>query len=61
MAEGLGDWILSELGSWMEMVRALHSVSSRPSFCFDRLRRGGRESSENFQVDGAYGLSDSRF
>jgi len=42
------------------MVGALHSVSSRASFCFDRLRRGRRKSSENFQVDGAYGLSDSR-
>jgi len=42
------------------MVGALDPVSSRASFCFDRIRRGGRESSETFQVDGAFGLSDSR-
>ena len=61
MAEGLGDRILSELGSRMGVVGALYPLSFHTSFCFDRIRRGGRESSENFQVDGAYGLSDSRF
>lgn len=60
MEESLGDRILPELASRVGVVGAFHPVSSRASFCFDRLRFGRGKSAENFQVDGTHGLSDSR-